>query len=327
MSDFDRHLLLCNLLPKEDVRTSDWKRAIDGIKRIIVEHQYPSPWEVADTLAKISVRGRLGSDSFSASASGVLSRALSDSSGCNTLFGSVCVMSAAIRVLASRQLSAQAKVLRRNSIGVALWSALAFQKPLAAQRLEDVRAELLHSARRAGLNLARESRLRRTPPNGARPNAQIQSLRWNAVLHREEIKVLRWTLADESSLLDRPYAELRRDESVALARGLELGLLLAKFPGFEHYELACRDVAPGHEIDLGGLLDALGEDRNALAAPFDGNAIIDTYTAVFPMLTALRNGQTRHVDGAVRRSLADWCGRALLESAIVRRSQMTGEGS
>ena len=326
MSNLDRHLLLCDLVPGEDARAADWKRAIGGVKRIILEHQHPSPWEVADILAKISVHGRLGSDPFSASATGVLSRALPDSSGCNALFGSVCVMSAAIRVLASRQLNVKRKVLRRNSIALALWSALSFQKPLAAQRLEDVRAELLHSARCAGLNLARESRLRRTPPNGASPNVQIRSLQWNTVLHREEIKVLRWTLADESSLLDRPYAEFRRDESVALARGLELGLLLTKFPGFEHYELACRDVAPGHEIDLSGLLDALGEDRNALAAPFNGNAIIDTYAAVFPLLTALRNGQTRHVDGAVRRSLADWCGRALLESAIVRHSQMT-EGS
>ena len=311
----------------KDAVTSAWKRAINGMKRIILEHQHPAPWKVADILAKISVQGRLGSDPFSASATGVLSRALPDSSGCNGLFGSVCVMSAAIRVLASRELRAPPKVLRRNSIAVALWSALSFQKPLAEQRLEDVRAELLHSARCAGLNLARESRLRRTPPNSASPIVQIRSLRRNAVLDREEIKVLRWTLADESRLLGRPYAELRRDESVALARGLELGLLVTEFPGFEHYKLASRDVAPGHEIDLGGLLDALGEDRYALAAPFDGNANIEPYAAVFPLLTALREGQTGHADSAERRSLADWCGRALLESAIVRRSQASGGGS
>ena len=327
MSELDRHLLLCDPLPEEAARTSGWRHAIRGIARIILENQNPSPWDVAETLAKISVQGRLGPDPFSTSATGVVLRALPDSSGCNALFGSVCVMSAAIRVLASHQLSASLKVSRRDSIALALWSALSFQKPLAEQRLEDVRAEMLKGARRAGFELARRTRLRRTLPNGGSPELQNRSLRWNAVLDREEIKVLRWTLADESTLLERPYAEVRRDETAALARGLELGLLLTKFPEFGHYELVSRDVVPGHEIDLGGLLDALGDDRNALVAPFDGNAIIDSCPVVFPLLTALREAQTGQVDGAVRRSLADWCGRALLESAIVRRSQMSGEGS
>ena len=144
------------------------------------------------------------------SAAGVVSQALPDWSGCNSLVGSVCVMSAAIRVVANRQLSADRTVSRRDSIGLALWSALSFQKPLAEQRLEDVRAEMLNSARRTGVDLARRTRV----PGGlcwtSIPwTTRIDSLRWNAVLDREEIEVLRWTLADESSLLERPYAEVR----------------------------------------------------------------------------------------------------------------------
>ena len=327
MSDFDQHLLLCDPLPEGVASTSGWGQAIRGIVRIILEHQHPSPWAVAETLAQISVQGRLGSDPFSSSAARVLSRALSDSSGRNALFGAVCVMSATTRVLANRRLSAQRKVSRRDSIALALWSALSFQKPLAEQRLEDVRAEMLTGARRIGLDVARRERTRSTPPDGASPALQVRSLRSNAVLDREEIKVLRWMLADESSLLERPYAKVGRDETVALARGLELGLLLTRFPAFEHYELASRDVAPQHGVDLDGLLAAVGENRNALVAPFEGYPVIEACPTVFPLLIALRGGPTARADATVRRSLADWCGRALIESAILKRSRSNTERS
>ena len=86
MSDLDRHLLLCDPLPEEAARTSGWRHAIRKISRIILEHHHPSPWVVADILAKISVQGRLGSNPFSTSATAILSRTLPDSSGCNALF-------------------------------------------------------------------------------------------------------------------------------------------------------------------------------------------------------------------------------------------------
>ena len=323
MSNFDRHLLLCNPLPEGAGMISDWMHAIRGVERIILDNQHLSPWEVAEILAQIPVRGRLGSDPFGTSAARVISRVLPDSPGCNSLFGSVCVMSAAIRVVANRQLSADRKVSRRDSIALALWSALSYQKPLAEQRLEDVRSEMLNSARRTGLNLAHRMRTRRTLLDSVSPDDQNESLRWNAFLDQEEIKVLRWILADESSLLERPYAEVRQDETVAVARGFELGLLLTRFPEFAHYEMASREVASRHEMDLAELVAALGGDRNALAAPFDGNPIIGACPTVFPLLTALRGEPTVQADATVVRSLADWCGRALLESAIIMRSNET----
>ncbi len=327
MRDLDRYLLVCDPLPEGAVSAPDRRRAIQGITRIILERQHPPPWETAETLAQITVQGRLGSDRFSTRAAEVIAKALPDWSERNTLFGAVCVMCAAIRVLANRRLAEKRKVSRRDSIALALWSALSFQKPLAEQRLEDVRAEILNSARRAGLELARRSRLRCTLPSGASPDVQNRSLRWNAVLDREEIKVLRWILADESSLLQRPYAEVGRDETRALARGLELGLLLTSFPVFEHYELASRDVALQHEVDFDRLLAAVGEERGALAAPFEDNPVIGACPTVFPLLTALRGGPTVRADAAVGRPLADWCGRALIESAILKRSQSGAEGS
>lgn len=323
MSSFDRYLLLCDPLPEGASTTSNWRRAIRGVERTILENQHLSPWEVAEILAQIPVHGRLGSDPFGTSAAKVVSKALPDSPGCNSLFGAICVMSAAIRVIGNRQLSAHRKVSRRDSIALALWSALSFQKPLAEQRLEDVRAEMLNSARRTGVDLAHRTRVRRTLLDLDSPDAQNHSLRWNAVLDREEIEILRWTLADESSLLQRPYVDVGRSETVAVARGLELGLLLTGFPEFAHYKLASRELAPRAEMDLAGLVAALGEDRNALAAPFEGNPVIGGCPTVFPLLTALRGGPTVRADAIVVRSLADWCGRALLESAITKRSDAT----
>lgn len=324
MSSFDRHLLLCDPLPEGASTSSGWTHAIRGVERIILERQQPSPWELAETLAQVPILGRLGSDPFGTTAAAVVRRALPDLSGYDSLVGAVCVMSAVIRIVANRQLSANRKVSRRDSIALALWSALSFQKPLAEERLEDVRIEMLNSARRASVDLARQMRVRRTLLDREIPEDENQSLRWNAVLDREEVDVLRWILADESSLLERPYGEVRHEETIAVARGLELGLLLTRFPVFEHYELACRDVVSEHEMNLDELLTAVAEDQNALVAPFEGYPVIQACPTVFPLLTALRGGRTMRRDATVGRPLADWCGRALIESAVLKRSQSRG---
>ena len=246
MSNLDRHVLLCDPIPEAAAGTKGWRQAVQGVGRIILDPRQSSPWEMAEILARITVEGRLGSGQFGTKAGAVVARALPDSLGRGDLLGCVCAMSAAIGVLENRRLSAKPKVSRRDSIAVALWSALSFQTPLAEQLLEDVRSGILSSARRVGLELARRSRIRRTPTNDAPALLQNFDLRWNAALDREEIDALRWTLADASNLLERPYAEVQRDESVALARGLDLGQLLTSFPAFEHYELAswkCRGGA------------------------------------------------------------------------------------
>ena len=327
MSDLNRYLLLYDPQPDGAASTERWKKAVQGVAQIIIHSEESSPWEMAEIVARIAAEARLRSDRFGTKAAAVVARALPDSSGCNDLFSRVCAMSAAIRVLENRRLSNELRVSRRDSIAVALWSALSFQKPLAEERLEDVRAAILREARRTALELARRSRVRQTPTNTASPSAQNRALWRNALLDREEIEVLRWTLADESNLLGQPYADVERNPSFALARGLDLGLLLTRFPVFEHYELASRDVTSGRKMDLGGLVDAVNDDRNALVAPFEENAVIETSPATFPLLTALRGGSTGHANGGVSRSLKDWCGRALLESAIVQRSKQDTEES
>lgn len=321
MSDVDRHLLVCDPLPHGSSKISGWKKAIHGVQRIILEKEQPSHWELAEIIANIPVNCCLGSDSFSVNSVKVVSKVLPDFSEYDGLVGSVCAMSAVINSLANCRLSVRHKILRRDSIALALWSALSFQKPLAEQRLEDIRADILRVARRTSLDLIRRTRVRHNVPNDQSADSTSLSLQWKSVLDQEEIEVLRWILADNSSLLERPYADIENSETLAVAQGLELGQILTKFPAFEHYELASRGLVPTKEIDLDALLDAVGEHRESLVAPFEGNKVVERCPTVFPLLTALKGGQYVHDDGRVARSIADWCGRALIESAIAKRAK------
>ncbi|MDE0396152.1 MAG: GTPase-associated system all-helical protein GASH [Gammaproteobacteria bacterium] len=327
MSDMDRYLLLCDPQWEGATSTQHWKKAVQGISRVIVQTELSSPWQMSETVARIPAEGKLGANGFSTKVAEVAASALPDSSGPNDLFVCACVISAAVRVLENRRLSNESQLFGRDSFAVALWSALSFQKPLAEQRLEEIRAELLYKARRAGVEMAREKRIRKSLTDDASRDSENEVLRWNACLDREEIEVLRWTLADESELLGRPYADVGRDESVALARGLELGQLLTRFPVFGHYQLASRDVTPDRKFNLRELVEVVDGDCESLVAPFAGNAVIENCPATFPLLTALRGGSKCGADNAVKRTLVDWCGRALLESAIVRRSRWYREGS
>ena len=151
MSNFDRHLLLCDPLPDgETARFRGGRMPFEGLSGLFSKgsNRRLLRWQRFWPRSPSSVAS--GRSPFSSSAAAVVSKALPDSSGCDSLVGSVCVMSAAIRVVANRHLSANHKVSRRDSIALALWSALSYQRPLAEQRLEDVRAEMLNSARRTG---------------------------------------------------------------------------------------------------------------------------------------------------------------------------------
>ena len=236
-------------------------------------------------------------------------------------------MSAATRVLENTRLRSDRKVSRRDSLALAVWSALAFQRPLAQPRLEEIRANLLDSARVAGLEVGRRCRCRRTVSSADSQEDQNRALQWNAVRDQEEVTVLRWTLAKESKLLARPYAEVRRNSSLALARGLDLGWILDRPPELEHFKLALSGIPGGHMTDVEGLLRAIGDDRELLAAELHGHAVIKSCPRVFPLFTALSGEQVVPADAVVQRSLREWCRRALLESGIARRLQDQSEGS
>jgi len=149
-------------------------------------------------------------------------------------------------------------------------------------------------------------------------NAKIRALTNNAMLNEEEIKVLRWVLANESFLLKKPYSEIKDPECELIAKGLELGGLLKRFPTLEHYRLVSNYVTAEIRLSLGTLVQNLGEDCKQLSESFVNEQVIDDCPLGFPLLTSLR-GETvgGGLEGNIERSLEDWFGRALLERAMV----------
>ena len=320
MSGPDKHLLVCSPVPPGDSELKSWGQAIRDVADMIRSGN-DSPWQMGDMLARVALAGRLGSDTLGTHVAGVVATTgPQEWQVRNGLIGAVCAMSAAIQQMGSRRLTANAE--RRDLIAVTLWSALSFRPPLAEPTLERLRQELLDSARGAALRKAMEDRSR-TPVEGrGRGAAQgNRALRTNADLDREEIDLLRWMLADQSTLLGGDYKDVADTESGVLARGLEVGLMVRRLPSFEHYELASRDLPPGEDLSLSELLERLGEDRELLAKPFRGSSVVEQCPAGFPLLTALGAGAAGRSARAVERTRADWCGRALLESAVVKLAE------
>ena len=144
----------------------------------------------------------------------------------------------------------------------------------------------------------------------------VANLRANAAVDREELDILWWVLSDRSTLLDRRLSTEKNAAAAAAASGLDVGRLLRRIPATAHHHLAMRNVPNGKAMTLPGFVGAIGGDKDALFSPFKGNSDITACPAVFPFLHALQTGSANSANAKVKRSLEDWSGRALLESAI-----------
>lgn len=216
---------------------------------------------------------------------------------------------------------------------VALWSALSFQPRLAEDRRERLRVEVLEAARtrsEAGSEAARQ----RVPvpdfgkltlPAGQplppeifqeATTATIEALRRNAALDREELDFLWSALIPRSRLLDRPFSKI--DEPLRIvASGLEAAALLRRFPTQVHRDLVLRTLDANPSLDLPELLSTFGEHRAKLAGACS-DAIISRAPQVFPLLHALSTGSPEAEGAKIKRSVAEWGGRTLLEAGLMK---------
>jgi len=220
-----------------------------------------------------------------------------------------------------------------------LWSALAFQTPLAEEKREKLRQEVLVAARDRSRAAADKAREREAVPDMAdltvtigeegktstnfkkAVGTTIETLRRNAALDREELDFLWWVQLNRSRLLAKPMMAM--SEPVRLiAAGLEAARHLRRLPADVHYDLVTRSVDEDPELDLSELLHAIGDDRATLAAAVS-TAFTSDHTAVFPLINALATGET-DMDGANdKRKASTWAARALLEAGL---SRMTDHG-
>ncbi len=215
----------------------------------------------------------------------------------------------------------------------ALWSALAFQPQLEEAKREGLRTVVLGAARARAIDGAEAARQRSevadfgeftvTPGAEQGPEnfekataATIEALRRNAALDREELDFLWWSQLGRSRLLDRPLASIEEPVRI-VAAGIEAASHLRRLPCEVHRDVVLRTLDADPELDLCGLLAAVGDDRAILGRPYvDG--VVNRAHNVFPLLNAFATGSTAVNGAKVRRTTGEWGARALLEAGLVR---------
>lgn len=253
----------------------------------------------------------------------------------------VCALLGAVSYLESAAPSA-GSTSRSDVLALGLWSALSFQKPLAEAKLEKLRVELLELARNLAVRTAENSRQRAPVPDGAfapgeadgwagiekkwkaGPLKTIDALRVNAALDREEIDVLWWVLADWSAVYKEKLSSMDPRLSPLVA-SWEIVQLLKRMPAAAHMHLVLRLARDGDKENLTDLITELGDKRVVLAQQFAEEAIVASCPHVFPLLNALTNPASKIAGDKEARGAADWIGRALLESGLLRLTKLSGQ--
>ena len=221
-------------------------------------------------------------------------------------------------------------------LATALWSAIGFQPALEDAKREALRAEVLEAARSRVMKAAESGRERtnvgdfgqlsigegnwaKVPVSFKKATAAtIGALRRNAALDREELDFLWWSLLGRSRMLGMTLHDI--DETVRLiAMGIEAASHLRRLPSESHRDLVLRTLDTNPEKDLSELLDAVGEERNNLAAPYtDTDCVVFSAPEVFPLLHALAENSPLGAGSRIRRPAAEWGARALLEAGLVK---------
>ncbi|HEJ3299939.1 TPA: hypothetical protein SMW04_003843 [Pseudomonas aeruginosa] len=221
----------------------------------------------------------------------------------------------------------------------ALWSALAYQPVLEAERRENLRREVLEAASGWSTMSAEKARARAEIPE---PNAlkittdangavtsdlkgamtdTIEALCRNAALDREELDFLWWAQLGRSRLLNKQLSAITEPTRI-VAAGIEGARMLRRLPCEVHREIVIRTLDQDPELDLEGLLAALGDDRAVLGAPFIEGSVA-AHPTVFPLLHALATGELDDAGATVKRHVSEWRERALLETGL---AQMMSKG-
>lgn len=216
----------------------------------------------------------------------------------------------------------------------ALWSTLAYQPVLEAERREKLRLEVLDAARTWSAAAAEKARERTVVPDPSDVEVTIddskavthnfdeavadtvEALRRNAALDREELDFLWWAQLGRSRVLNKQLSAVTEPVRI-VAAGIEGAKMLRRLPCEVHREIVLRTLDQDPELDLAELLAAVGDDRAALGAAFvEGN--VASNPTVFPLLHALSTGEVSGAGAVVKRRVSEWGERALLEAGFAR---------
>jgi len=216
----------------------------------------------------------------------------------------------------------------------ALWTALAYQPVLQADRREKLRREVLDAAIKWSATSAERARERTDVPDPSTVNIAVgeegvathniadamaktvEALRRNAALDREELDFLWWAQLGRSRLLNRQLSVIAEPTRI-VAAGIEGARMLRRLPCEVHREIVLRTLTQDQELDLPELLTAIGDDRELLGANFIEGKVAD-HPTVFPLLHALATGEADGLGASVKRPVSEWGERALLEAGFAK---------
>ncbi|TFW31768.1 GTPase-associated system all-helical protein GASH [Massilia horti] len=215
----------------------------------------------------------------------------------------------------------------------ALWSALAYQPALAADRRENLRREVLDAAARWSATVAEKARERINVPdpsdveitidgNNVTNNFKkamadtVEALSRNAALDREELDFLWWAQLGRSRLLKKQLSAITEPTRIVTA-GIEGARMLRRLPCEVHREIVLRTLDQDPELDLPEMLVAIGEDRAVLSGALIKNYVV-AHPTVFPLLHALVTGEVDGSGASTKRRVSEWGERALLEAGFAR---------
>lgn len=233
-----------------------------------------------------------------------------------------CAMLAAIAAIETG--SKSGALTATDYIAVGIWLGLSWQSGSKNEKFERLRQALLDAAREHVLRAAAVGRTRSQPAqpidlaadngNLAKVIENLRSvsatLNANAVIDREEIDLLWWSIAGWSDVLDKKYADAK-PHAAAIALGLDAAKRLRRMPVEMHKALVLRRVPEGEGVALEALAEALGDDLVRLGAAHGQHTDVTSNPEVFPLLNALASGTG---EGKTVLSMADLASRALLES-------------
>ena len=321
MDGFDRHVLICEPQPCPE-ELLEWRRVVKEVAAGILKINSRRGLlaigsDLQDAVAKrAAVSGQLGDLVKSALER---SRSRRDRPS-GPLYTCVCAMLGVGEVLSG---GGEAK---RGVLAVAIWSALSFGVPLTEPRLEGLRSEILKRAQDEAIEMASRARRRSTGFGERRgsptetalkpaPMKAIKALTRNAALDQEELRVLRWLLADKSRALGSAVADIDNAETGVLAMAMELGQLLTTAPAVFHYQLGRHFVRNPRSLDLEQLIDVVGLQQRRLTGLCPDQEVVKGCPAVFPLMRALLGEAVEGEGEEIGRGLNEWWERALLESS------------
>jgi len=341
MTDIAKYMRIFDIDPSDDLvtkRTAALKIIVDGYKKITTIN---SILELGNSLsAGISDISSLNRGIIEKIESAIKKDSLAFIAEGQELQVLTFSLIAALQYIESTS-SAKTKLTVPDVLAIAMWSSLSFKAPLIGkEKLEDLRLEIIRASSLLVSSDAISSRDRLVVPSlktVPTPNditfeqlatafqktvsSYIEPLITNATLDREEINLLWWVLNDWSEIANKPVSELS-DPEKALIAGIELSQILRRLPSSSHMHLAMRGVNRTLSYTSAEFLVAVESILPKIKEYLSDIQLVEKNANVFPLFTILR---TSSLDGdgcAIKRSIEEWCNRALLEGAIINLSEI-----